>query len=39
MAQDLLRLGRNDAVSVSNDGYYKVYYDRIDVNMIELKEN
>ena len=26
MAQDLLRLGRNDAVSISNDGYYKVYY-------------
>ena len=38
MAQDLLRLGRNDAVSVSSDGYYKVYYDRLDVNMIELNK-
>ena len=34
MAQDLIEIGREDAVTVMENGYYGVYYDRIDVNMI-----
>jgi hypothetical protein len=34
MAQDLLSMGRKDAVTVMNNGYYGVYYDMIDVDMI-----
>jgi hypothetical protein len=34
MAQDLLNMGREDAVTVMDNGYYAVYYDMIDVNMI-----
>ena len=34
MAQDLLRLGREDAVKVMDNGYYGVRYDMIDVDMI-----
>ena len=36
MAQDLLKLGREDAV-VKEDGYYKVNYNLIDINMKEIK--
>jgi hypothetical protein len=36
MAQDLLEIGRGDAVTIADNGYYAVYYDMIDVNM-ELK--
>jgi len=32
MAQDLIKLGRIDAVKLNNDGYYSVYYNKIDVN-------
>ena len=38
MAQDLLRLGRKDAVSVMRDGYYAVNYNKLDVSMIELNK-
>ena len=34
MAQDLLSMGREDAVTVMDNGYYAVYYDMIDVDMI-----
>ena len=34
MAQDLIEIGREDAVTVMENGYYGVYYDKIDVNMI-----
>jgi len=34
MAQDLLNIGRNDAVTIMDNGYYAVYYDMIDVDMI-----
>ena len=34
MAQDLLNMGREDAVTVMDNGYYAVYYDMIDVNMV-----
>jgi hypothetical protein len=34
MAQDLLSMGREDAVTVMDNGYYGVYYDVIDVDMI-----
>jgi hypothetical protein len=33
MAQDLLNLGRKDAVGIMNNGYYGVDYNKIDVNM------
>ena len=36
MAQDLLRLGRADAVTVMDSGYYGVYYDKIDVDMKKI---
>ena len=34
MAQDLLSIGRSDAVTTMNNGYYGVYYDMLDVDMI-----
>ena len=34
MAQDLLEMGKNNAVTIMDNGYYGVYYDMIDVNMI-----
>tara|TARA_R110002110_G_scaffold15714_4_gene69791 strand:+ start:1942 stop:2829 length:888 start_codon:yes stop_codon:yes gene_type:complete len=34
MAQDLIGMGREDAVTIMNNGYYGVYYDMIDVDMI-----
>jgi hypothetical protein len=34
MAQDLIEIGREDAVTIMENGYYGVYYDKIDVNMI-----
>tara|TARA_R110002020_G_scaffold3955_5_gene17383 strand:- start:4022 stop:6649 length:2628 start_codon:yes stop_codon:yes gene_type:complete len=36
MAQDLIKLGRKDAV-IKVDGYYKVNYNLIDVDMKEIK--
>ena len=36
MAQDLIEIGREDAVTITDNGYYAVYYDMIDVNM-EIK--
>ena len=36
MAQDLISMGREDAVVMTDSGYYAVYYDMIDVKM-ELK--
>jgi len=36
MAQDLIKMGREDAVTIMDNGYYAVYYDMIDVDM-ELK--
>ena len=36
-AQDLIALGRKDAVTVMNNGYYGVYYDMIDINMKKIK--
>jgi len=35
MAQDLLSMGRGDAVTISRNGYYAVHYNMIDVDMIE----
>ena len=34
MAQDLINMGRNDVVTMTESGYYGVYYDMIDVDMI-----
>ena len=34
MAQDLLSMGKEDAVMVMDNGYYGVYYDMIDVDMV-----
>jgi hypothetical protein len=36
MAQDLLRLGRGDAVSVMNNGYFGVNYSKIDIDLKKL---
>eukprot|EP01052_Picozoa_sp_SAG31_P026123 SAG31_NODE_2345_length_5903_cov_1.552895_1_plen_60_part_00 len=36
MAQDLLLLGFNDAVSVNDDGFYEVEYELLDVDTYEL---
>ena len=36
MAQDLIDMGMNEAVTIMDNGYYGVYYDMIDVDM-ELK--
>ena len=38
MAQDLIKLGREDAVSLE-DGYYKVDYNLIDIDMKEVKSS
>jgi hypothetical protein len=35
MAQDLLSMGRGDAVTVTDSGYYAVHYNMIDVDMVE----
>jgi len=35
MAQDLLSMGRGDAVTLLSNGYYAVHYNVIDVDMIE----
>ena len=32
MAQDLIKLGKTDAVKLNDNGYYSVYYNKIDVN-------
>lgn len=32
MAQDLLNIGRQDAVTLMDDGYYGVYYDKLDIS-------
>ena len=32
MAQDLIKLGKQEAVTMGSDGYYSVYYDKIDVD-------
>ena len=37
MAQDLLRLGRQDAVTTAENGYYKVDYNLIDIDMKRVK--
>lgn len=34
MAQDLLKMGKNNAVTIMDNGYYGVYYDMIDVDML-----
>jgi len=34
MAQDLINLGRENAVTTMDNGYYGVYYDMIDVDMV-----
>ena len=34
MAQDLISIGREDAVTIMDNGYYGVYYDMIDVDMV-----
>jgi len=34
MAQDLISMDRKDAVTTTSNGYYGVYYDMIDVDMI-----
>ena len=34
MAQDLLEMGMGDAVTINENGYYSVYYDMIDVDMV-----
>ena len=36
MAQDLLKLGFDNSVSVGQDGYYMVDYNKIDVNMEKI---
>ena len=35
MAQDLLSIGRSDAVTLMDNGYYGVYYDMLDVDMVK----
>jgi len=35
MAQDLLEMGLKDAVVMEDDGYYAVFYNKIDVNQIK----
>ena len=36
MAQDLIKLGKQEAVTMDSDGYYSVYYDKIDVDFKKL---
>ena len=33
MAQDLIAIGRSDAVTITDSGYYAVYYDMLDIDM------
>mgnify|MGYP001137527263 FL=1 len=33
MAQDLIEMGLSDSVIMDGDGYYSVYYNKIDVDM------
>ena len=35
MAQDLLSIGRSDAVTLMDNGYYGVYYDMLDIDMVK----
>ena len=35
MAQDLLNMGRLDAVTTMDNGYYGVYYDMLDIDMVK----
>jgi hypothetical protein len=35
-AQDLLKLGFKDSVTIADDGYYRVDYDKIDVDFKRL---
>ena len=35
MAQDLISMGRSDAVTIMGSGYYGVYYDMLDVDMVK----
>ena len=35
MAQDLISMGRSDAVTIMDNGYYGVNYDMIDIDMIK----
>lgn len=37
MAQDLLRLGKQNAVTIAENGYYKVDYNLIDIDMKKVK--
>ena len=37
MAQDLINLGMNDAVSKMDNGYYGVHYNMIDVDFLPSK--
>ena len=37
MAQDLLKLGRTDAVTVADNGYYAVDYSKIDIEFEKLR--
>tara|TARA_R110002020_G_scaffold102399_3_gene240501 strand:- start:702 stop:2990 length:2289 start_codon:yes stop_codon:yes gene_type:complete len=37
MAQDLIKIGRSDAVTLNDDGYYSVNYNLIDVNFNTFK--
>ena len=36
MAQDLIKLGMHKAVTLDSDGYYSVYYDKIDVQFLQI---
>tara|TARA_B110000285_G_C15130551_1_gene623252 strand:+ start:140 stop:703 length:564 start_codon:yes stop_codon:yes gene_type:complete len=36
MAQDLIKLGIHKAVTLDSDGYYSVYYDKIDVQFLQI---
>ena len=38
MAQDLLKLGKTDAVNKDNNGFYMVDYNKIDVEFIKIKK-
>ena len=39
MAQDLLEIGRQDAVTINEEGYYMVNYSLIDVDMKKVTKN
>jgi len=36
MAQDLIKLGIHEAVTLDSDGYYSVYYDKIDIPFLQI---